>query len=356
MCLGDRVPNNRVFTIMTQRSKFFRRVHVALFLLASSVVTFVPALVLAQQPSSTGPNPQPPVATNPDNDPQARAAARKKSGDEAMEALRFADALAAYSDAYAVTNNVALLYNMGRALEALNRFPEALEKLTAFEASAPPELKARVPRLIPLIADLRKRVATLVIRTNVTGARIYVRNIVVGKAPLAEPLALVAGPADIEIDADGYFPVKKTLDLAGGTEQTLSFDLFSRATTGVLVVRASEKAAEVLVDGKRIGVAPIELNVEQGAHRIAVRHPDFRTFETSAVVPAGSNKTVTASLQNKSVATKWWFWTGVGGVVAAGAAITFAAVTERSPDTGTIAPGVISTGSIGVGAPVLFQF
>lgn len=344
---------------MTQRSKLSRRAYATLFVFASSVVTFVPAIGVAQPPPSAAPNPvtEPaPAAPNPEDDPQARAAARKKSGDEAMEALRFADALAAYSDAYAVTNNVALLYNMGRALEALNRFPEALEKLTAFETSAPAELKARVPRLVPLIADLRKRVATLVIRTNVEGARIYVRNVVVGKSPLSDPLAFVAGPAEIEVDAEGYFPAKKTLDLAGGTEQTLSFDLFSRATTGVLVVRASEKAAEVFVDDKRIGVAPIELNVEQGTHRILVRHPDFRSFETSAVVPAGSNKTVTASLQNKSVATKWWFWTGVGGVVAAGAAITFAAVTERSPDSGTIAPGVISTGSIGVGAPVLFQF
>jgi hypothetical protein len=333
---------------MTQRSRFFGLVHTTALVIAVFAVSFVPSVALAQSPAA--------AATNPDDDPQARAAARKKSGDEAMEALRFADALAAYNDAYAITSNVALQYNMGRALEALNRFPEALEKLTAFEAAAPPELKARVPHLSQLIADLRKRVATLVIRTNVAGARIYVRNIVVGKSPLSEPLAVVAGPAEIEIDADGYFPAKRTLDLAGGTEQAVSFDLFSRATTGLLVVRASEKGAVVLVDGKRIGNAPIELNVQQGAHRITVRHSEFRTFESSVVVPAGSNKIVMAGLQDNSVAKKWWFWTGVGAVVTAGAAVTIAAVTERSPDAGTIAPGVLSTDTTGVASPVLFRF
>jgi PEGA domain len=331
---------------MKSRFGSSRWVRTSLFIMAATSMSFTPVCASGQTPTA-----EPAV-----EDARARAAARKKVGDEAMEALRFADALQAYNDAYAVTNNVALLYNMGRALEALNRFPEALEKLTAFDASASADLKARVPRLSQLIADLRKRVATLVIQTNVEGARIYVRNVVVGKSPLTQPLALVAGSAEIEIDAEGYFPAKKTLDLEGGSEQTVSFDLFSRATTGVLVVRASEKAAEVLIDGKRIGLAPIELNVQQGAHKIAVRHPDFRTYETSAIVPAGSSKTVTAQLQNKSVATKWWFWTGVGAVVATGAVVTYAAVTERAPDAGTIAPGVVSTESFGMTAPVLVHF
>jgi len=333
---------------MKQRSMYFGLARISLLVVACSSVSIGPSVVQAQTP--------PPAATNPDDDPQARAAVRKKAGDEAMEAFRFADALHAYPHAYAIRNNVERLYNMGRAPEALNRFPQALENLPAFEASAPPELKARVPRLPQLIADLRKHVTTLVIRTNVEGARILVRNIVVGKSPLTAPLSLVAGPADIEIDAEGFFTRKKKLDLVGGTEQTISVDLYSRATTGILIVKASEKGSEVFVDNQRIGIAPIDMNVEPGTHRITVRNPEFRVLETTAVVPAGDVKTVTASLQSKSIATKWWFWTGVGAVVAAGTAVTIAAVTERAPDTGTIAPGVISTETFGFSSPVLFRF
>ncbi|MDI3289174.1 PEGA domain-containing protein [Polyangium sp. 15x6] len=292
----------------------------------------------------------------PADDPQARAAERKKAGDQAMELLRYEDALAAYGEAYAITKNPALLYNMGRALEALNRFPEALDKLTAFDAAAPPDLKARVPRLPTLIAELRQRVATLDIVTNVEGARIVVRNVVVGKSPLAAPLKLVAGPAEIEVDAEGYFGAKKTVTLEGGAAETVRFDLFSRATTGVLTVRASAPSAEVLVDGKPIGVAPVELNVPKGTHRITVRHRDFRAYETSAVVPAGGYKAVTATLEAKSVVTRWWFWTGLGAVVAAGAAVTVAAFTERAPHAGTIAPGQLTTEASSGGGATLFQF
>src|SRR5262249_10943684 len=120
-------------------------------------------------------------------------------------------------------------------------------------------------------------------------------------------------------------------------------------TTGLLAVKASATGAEVFVDGKRIGVAPVELNVPKGQHRVVVRHPSFRVYETSAVVPAGGSKSVMAALQSPPVVTRWWFWTTVGVVVAAGVAITVAAVTERSPDTGTIAPGQLHTSGMSRG-------
>jgi hypothetical protein len=299
-----------------------------------------PAPTPAPAPTSTpAPTPAQEPAPNGADDLQAQAAARKKVGDDAMEALQYADALAAYGDAYAITKDTALLYNMGRALQALNRFPEALEKLKAFDTAASPELKARVPRLSKLISEIRERVSTLTVRTNVEGARVLVRNVVVGKAPLSKPLELVSGSAEIEVAADGYFPARKTVDLPGGGEMALTLDLFSTSTTGLLAVKASVVGAEVLVDDKRIGVAPIELNVPKGTHRVVVKHRDYRVYETTAVVTAGGTKTVEATLETASVLTRWWFWSAVGAVVTAGVIVTIAATTERAPDSGTIAPG-----------------
>lgn len=325
--------------------------------MAWTALAWSPGALLAQPAPTPPPNVEAKGSEAPEappDDVQARAAARKKAGDEAMEALQYADALAAYSDAHAITRDPALLYNMGRALQALNRFPEALDKLDAFELAASPELKARVPRLPKLIAEIRQRVSSLSIVTNVEGARILVRSTVVGKSPLSGPLRLAAGPADVEIEIEGYFPVKKSVELPGGGELRVNLDLFSKATTGVLQVKASVPGAEVFIDERRIGVAPVELNVTKGTHRIAVRHPDFRLYETSAVVLAGGSKNVLATLQTKPIVTRWWFWTGVAAVAAAGAVVTVAAITERGPDSGTIAPGQLSTASHDGGA--LFHF
>src|SRR5262245_56384611 len=73
---------------------------------------------------------------------RSRAAELKKKGDDAMVSLRYGDALAAYEEASALVDDPALLYNRGRALQGLGQFPEALEQLEAFQAKAPPELKA----------------------------------------------------------------------------------------------------------------------------------------------------------------------------------------------------------------------
>lgn len=335
-------------------------------LVMASVLACSPAL-LAQPPANGQPAAaqakpaQPPgpesAPAEPTADPlRAEAAARKKAGDEAMDSFRFADALAAYSDAYTITKDTALLYNMGRALQALNRYPEALDKLEAFQQTASPELRERVPRLPKLIAELRQRVSTLTIRTNVEGARIVVRSSVIGKAPLEKPVRLAAGPAEIEIDAEGYFPGKKIVELPGGAELTVDLNLFSKSTTGVLAVKASAPGAEVLVDGKRIGVAPLEMNVAKGTHKVVVKHPDYRVYETSAVVEAGGTKRVEAALQSASIATRWWFWTTVGVVVAAGTAVTIAALTPRPPDSGTIAPGQIEIPSSSPSAPALISW
>ena len=281
----------------------------------------------------------PRAATAQEPPPAAEPAARKAEGDQAMEALRYADALAAYRDAYALTKDPALLYNMGRALQALNRFPEALEKLEAFQAAASPELLGRVPRLPALIAEIRARVSTVTITTNVDGARILVRGTVAGKAPLERPLKLTSGRAEIDVEADGYFPARHVIDLPGGDTTSLDVPLYSRSTTGILSVRSTAARAEVFVDAKRVGVAPVEVNLPGGNHAIRLTHPDFSDLETTAVVPAGGRKELNLTLSPPSITSRWWFWGGVGVAVAAGVAVAIVATTERSPDSGTIAPG-----------------
>jgi hypothetical protein len=193
------------------------------------------------------------------------------------------------------------------------------------------------------------------VRTSVAGARILVRNTVVGRSPLAAPVKLDSGPAEIETEADGYFPAKKSVDLPGGAALAVELELHSRDTTGQLSVSASAIGAEVTVDGKRIGVAPVELNIARGTHEVQVRHPDFRLYQTSTVVPAGGAREVKATLQSKSVVQQWWFWTGVAVVVAGGVALAVAETRERAPDSGTIPPSQIYIKSPPAG-PALFHF
>src|SRR5579863_2360188 len=75
----------------------------------------------------------------------ADAADLRRRGNDAMAAFKPGEALDYYKQAYELTRDPALLYNMARALEVLEDYPEALARYEDFARLATPELRARVP-------------------------------------------------------------------------------------------------------------------------------------------------------------------------------------------------------------------
>jgi hypothetical protein len=281
--------------------------------------------------------------SSPTEDERGQAAELKKQGDAAMVSLRYADALAAYDAALLLVDDPALYYNRGRALQGLGQFPEALEQLQAFDAKAPPELKAKVPALGALITEVRARVSTLSVTCNIAGARILVRDRIVGTTPLPAPLRLPSGRATVEIEAEGYLPYRKQLDLPGAATAAVDATLLPRSTTGVLVIRSPVTGARVDVDGKPAGAVPVELQLPAGSHQLVLRHDAYHDTETAAVVRAGERRDVSVPLDSVTpVTARWWFWTGVGVVVVGGVVLTAALLTERSPSKGDIPPGEVA--------------
>lgn len=293
--------------------------------------TMAPRVALAEDES---PNPD-----------LAKAAEIKKRGDEAMDGGRPADALAAYVEAYAITKDPALLYNKGRALQALTEYPQALVELEAFDREAPPELKARVPGLAKIIADLRQRVTTVTITCDVEGAVVRIRDRSVGKCPISEPVTLNAGKARMEVTAEGYFPWQRDIDLPGGGVASFDVHLTSKAKAGILVVKSTVPNVDVSIDGKPMGTAPVEASLDAGPHALELRRPGYRPARTTAVITAGERRELEVPLEAEpGILGRWWFWTGVGVLVAGGVTLGLALTTEKDPTPGTVPPGVVRGG------------
>ena len=271
------------------------------------------------------------------------AAALKAQGDDAMQRLDYATALSLYEQAYAHEKNPALLYNRGRALQALRRFPEALDALEAFEREAPSELKARVPKLAELLSEVRGKVSTLALTANVKGARILVAQRVIGTTPLSSPVRLNAGAVVVEVTADGYHPYKKRVELPPAGRLELAVELRSKSTTGILEVGSPVPGAAVWVGGHHIGTVPAQTVLDAGTHQVTVRKEGYEPASTTAVVRVGATNHLDVPLEKPpGITSRWWFWTGVGAVVLGGTALTIALLTERDPEAGSIPPGQVS--------------
>jgi hypothetical protein len=272
-----------------------------------------------------------------------KAADLKKQGDAAMVSLHYEEAIEAYTKAYRITGDPALLYNRGRALQGLGDFPMALEQLESFKQQASPALRARVPALDALIAEVRAKVALVLVTSNAKGARILVRSKVIGTTPLGGHIKLNAGSATVEVEAEGYVPFKKDVDLAGGTETEIEAKLTLKSKMGLLTVKSPVAGARVFIDGKPAGNVPAERSLQAGTHKIVVERDGYETATTTAVVNAGDRKQISIELKEKtSVLRRWWFWTTVGVVVAGGAAVTSALLIEGPPGEGTFTPGQVA--------------
>lgn len=275
----------------------------------------------------------------------------KRKGDEAMVALRYAEALEHYHRAYDANHNPALLYNMGRAYEGLGDFPKALDALEQFAAKASPELKARVPKLDQLVSDVRGRVCTLVVSSTVPDADIRLGEKVVGQTTSGQlTLRVSAGKQHLTISREGYFPFEKDLPLEGGKVETVDVRLASRSQQAILRIDSPVRGASAAVDGQAIGVVPTETMLSPGSHKIALERDGYSRAETSVILTAGEHKNIDVPLDERhAITSKWWFWTTVGAVVVAGAVITIVAITtEKDADHGSIAPGQVRAENFGL--------
>jgi tetratricopeptide (TPR) repeat protein len=218
----------------------------------------------------------------------SRARELRERGNEAMQSGRPEDALRLYREAHALVPDPALHYNEGRALQALARYPEALDALERFDKEASLALKEKVGRLTGLMDEVRAKVATVRIACDVNGASVRLGDRRLGLTPLA-PVRVNAGRALLEVSAEGYKLYTEEVALAGGVESTLRVPL------------------------------------------VAASPPPARRPEAPPAPRSATSYT--------------WLWiTGAVAVVAATVAIVAATQIERGPDQGTIPPGSIGAG------------
>lgn len=274
---------------------------------------------------------------------EERAAELKKKGDTLVAELKYAEAIAAYDASYAASPNPAVLYNKARAFQGLALYPDALATLQRFKREASPELLGRVPGLDSFIGEMRARVTTVTINCNTKGARVVVRDRVLGTAPFDAPIGVNSGPATVEVTADGYLPIRRQVDFPGGGTTVLDFSLVAKDRAGVLTVRSTVAGAQIFVDGTPVGVSPAESPLDAGRHTVRVHRDGYDDAQTTVVVVAGERKDVTVDPSSPpGLTSKWWFWTGVGVVVVGAVVTTIALTTEKPAGSGDFAPGKVS--------------
>lgn len=131
-------------------------------------------------------------------------------------------------------------------------------------------------RLTPL-----PRTGTLLLESSPTGAEAYVNGTLRGRTPLR--LALDEGTYRVELRAPGYEPYQATVRVERGRETRLAATL-RPIRTGELVLEARPEGAEVYLDGRLAGRAPLRVSLEAGLHEVRVVAPGYAEYRAQVEV------------------------------------------------------------------------
>ncbi len=97
-------------------------------------------------------------------------------------------------------------------------------------------------------------------------------------------------------------------------------------------IRSEPAAGIVKVDGREVGLAPIEFQRQSGSYKVEVLLDNYETYKANLDLQAGQRSDLTAKLNPYTVplTKRWWFWTGAAVIIAGGAVLTYA-LTRPAP-------------------------
>lgn len=166
----------------------------------------------------------PPRASKPSDADVQKALARFKRGQELYTERNFAGALVEFRKAYETAPSFRVLYNIGQVCYQMQDYVCAYRSLEQYLADGGTQIPAaRRTSVGEELANLKQRIGSLDVRSNVAGAELSVDDVLVGTLPLAAPVQASAGRHKIVVVAPGRTPVTRTVDVAG--QDTLQVDV-----------------------------------------------------------------------------------------------------------------------------------
>lgn len=302
-------------------------------------------------------------------DPTERGTVAYRQGVELTKQGRWAEAIRAFEEAATWRESPLLDYNLGYCQRALGQYVRAERTFSGISAEAmPPEYR---DELSAYLTELRALLSRVQVTLEPASAQLSVDGRPLLRAASGSSLpAFVAGVSEpsattspgvrefelvldpgthvIKAERPGHAPVLKRVGVLPG--ERASLDLRLDALPAVVLVESNPAGAIVLVDGREAGLSPLTLERAAGTYRLEINRDGYEPYAASLQLTPGQQTGLSAELTvyEAPLTHKWWFWTGIGTVLAAGALTTYF-LTRPEPE-----PPPYETGNTGWLVPARF--
>jgi len=260
-------------------------------------------------------------------------------------------AMIEFKRAYGAAPNYRILYNLGQVSRGLRQYPEAARYFRTYLKEGGADIDSlRREEVETEIAKVTARIASLVISVNEPDAELFVDDVAVGRAPLADVVQVSAGQRRVAAAVGGR-RVTRVIDAAGG--ETLVVELKLEPKTKELATPAYVPAAPNAAPEATNHTATIALAVGTGALGAGAGVMAYlAAHDASNYRSALQRKTDEAELKSLQDGAKTKALVTdvlLGAAVACGVTTLVVAIMnggeERAPEAGTafgIGPGSVS--------------
>jgi len=324
------------------------------WLLSSSTLAWADEPIPEPPPSEAAPEApaQPPPAE--ENPQRAKAREHYIAGVSHVRAARWSEALEAFEKSASLHPNATTSFDIGACERALGRYTQARSTLrrSLREAKAGGMPDATRQEATAFLQQIDGLLATLDVTLNPPEAALlidgrplapvdgkrgsFIAGVLkpgVGKSLGTNRFNVVLNPGAhvVTVSRKGYEDVVVNRSVAPGEKGELRLELSKLPAT--LRVRSSEPDALVRVNDRDVGPTPIDVRRPPGSYRVIVSKEGFIDYESDVSVKPGEQLDLSASLvvDEPSVFSRWWFWTGAVTVIAGGAVLTYA-LTRPDPE------------------------
>jgi PEGA domain len=258
----------------------------------------------APAPSTPTPAPASTPAPAPSNAVKTEARERFDTGLHLFEKGENAGALAEFKRAYQLIPNPLVLYNMGLVYAAMNRPVESVDALSQFLADAGTANAEQKAHGEQVRNEQTRRIAQLVVLTD-HPATVEVDGVEVGRTPLSKPIRVPSGSHVVAVQAPGFLGSRREVTLAGQITETIAMTMQPTDTRmAQLVVSAALPGAEVVVNGKRVGVTPLPASVAVPPGKVSVelQRAGYRTATQTIALDEGARGELSFTLEEDPAA------------------------------------------------------
>ena len=274
-----------------------------------------------------------------EDDAVVHARQEYEEGIRHVKAHEWGKALESFERSAALHPHAVTTYNIGACHRAMGRytraraaFMSALERHRRYD-ELPPNLVADSERYAKeidgLLTTLRLSIEPPDARVAIDGAPLAplsptsktlvagIRESGAGERIGAQEVQVLLDPGAhvLLLSRKGFKDVALNKTFAPGSKPRLALKL--DLLPAQLRITADVKDAMVQLDGRTVGLAPIDLQQHAGSYQVTVQAPGHEPYETTVAMQPGEETTLRATLPERSpsIVERWWFWTAAGVVV-----------------------------------------